>query len=344
MRIVVLGATGFLSSAVVDAALAAGHEVIAVSRGNKGEPPPNTTWLRADRNDVVSLSSAIAPYLDTIDSVIDCSGFAVEGAIAAAAVFKNVPHYVYVSSISAYRNWPPGPIQGEEDELAHPDDDLTQVGPMKAQSERILRAALGKRLLSVRAGIIIGPGDDTARMTTWLHRIATEEWVGVPAARSQPIAVIDVRDLASWMITAAEELVTGPLNATGPAGMCTFGEMLDACAAAVRSTGGHAARFANLHDAEMRAEGLKPWTDLPFVLPGDVAHTVWQVNTARARELAVPTRPIADSVADTWAWQVRANLTHPPVPAAVRELTARRAARELAAEAESAASATAAHV
>ena len=50
------------------------------------------------------------------------------------------------------------------------------------------------------------------------------------------------------------------------------------------------------------------------MLPGDVAHTVWQVDTARARELAVPVRPIADSVADTWAWQVKANLRHPPVP------------------------------
>jgi nucleoside-diphosphate-sugar epimerase len=336
MLIAVLGATGFLSSAVVDAALAAGHDVVAVSRGNKGEPPPGTTWVRADRDDVASLSAAMAPFLDRIDSVIDCSGFTVEGAIAAAAVFKNVPHYVYVSSISAYRNWPPGPIQGEDDELAHHDDDLTQYGPMKAESERILRAAVGKRLLAVRAGIIIGPGDDTYRLTTWLHRIATEEWVGVPAARSQAIAVIDVRDLASWMVTAAEELVIGPLNATGPEGMCTFGEMLEACADAVRSSGLPAARFANLHDAEMRAAGVRPWTDMPFVLPGDVAHTVWQVDTARARELAVPVRPISESVADTWAWQVRANLTHPPLPQVVRELTERRAAKELASAAEGA--------
>lgn len=336
MHIAVLGATGFLSSAVVDAALAAGHDVIAVSRGNQGEPPPGTTWVRADRNDVVSLSAAMAPFLDRIDSVIDCSGFSVAGAIAAAAVFKDVPHYVYVSSISAYRNWPPGPVRGEDDELCHAEDDLTQYGPMKAESERILRAAVGKRLLAVRAGIIIGPGDDTHRLTTWLHRIATEEWVGVPAARTQPIAVIDVRDLASWMVTAAEELVIGPLNATGPAGMCTFGEMLEACADAVRSTGRTPARFANLHDAELREAGVRPWTDMPFVLPGDVAHTVWQVDTTRARELAVPVRPIAASVADTWAWQVHANLRHPPVPEVVRALTERRAAKELAKEAEAA--------
>lgn len=334
MQIVVLGATGFLSSAVVDAALKAGHKVVAVSRGNRGEPPPGTTWVCADRDDVASLSAAMAPYLSEIDSVIDCSGFTVAGAIAAAAVFKSVPHYVYVSSISAYRNWPPGPIHGEDDDLMFPEDDLTQYGPMKAESERILRAALGKRLLAVRAGIIIGPGDDTGRLTTWLHRIATEEWVGVPAARTQPIAVIDVRDLATWMITAAEELVIGPINATGPAGMCTFGEMLDACADAVRSTGREPARFANLHDKELREAGVKPWTDMPFVLPGDVAHTVWQVDTTRARELALPIRPIGDSVADTWTWQVKANLRHPAIPAVVRELTERRAAREMATEAD----------
>ena len=153
MRIVVLGATGFLSSAVVDAALAAGHDVIAVSRGNQGEPPPGTTWVRADRADVASLSGAMAPYLDTIDSVIDCSGLHRARARSPRPRCSRASRTT--STCRASRptaTGRPGPIQGEDDELAHHDDDLSQYGPMKAESERILRAAVGKRLLAVRAG------------------------------------------------------------------------------------------------------------------------------------------------------------------------------------------------
>lgn len=330
MHIVVLGATGFLSGAVVRAALDAGHDVVAVSRGNQGEPPPGTTWVRADRDDVVSLAGALEPHLARIDSVLDCSGYTVAGAQAAAKVFAHVPHYIYVSSISAYRHWPPGPIHGEGDELFPIDADLTQYGPMKAESERVLRAVLGNRLLALRAGIIVGPRDDTHRLTTWLHRIATEKLVAVPAALSQPVAVVDVRDLAGWMVSAAEELVVGALNATGPLGMTTFGGLLDACVDAIRATGHTPARFVKVHDADMREAGVKPWSDMPFVLPGDLAHTVWQVDTTRARELALPVRPIGESVADTWSWQLTANLRHPPVPDVVAHLTQVTFAEQLA--------------
>ena len=51
MRIVALGGTGFLSSAVVEAAREAGHELVVVSRGQHGEPPAGLAWVRADRED-----------------------------------------------------------------------------------------------------------------------------------------------------------------------------------------------------------------------------------------------------------------------------------------------------
>jgi hypothetical protein len=47
-------------------------------------------------------------------------------------------------------------------------------------------------------------------------------------------------------------------------------------------------------------------------LPADVARTAWQVDTTRARQLGLPSRPVAESVADTWAWMQRSDRPAPP--------------------------------
>lgn len=322
MRLLALGSTGFLSGAVVEAALARGHEVVAVSRGLKGPTLPGAVAVHADRDVLADLDAALAPYVPTIDAVIDTCGQTVAGAEAAASVLGGVPHYTYVSSISAYAHWPPGPVLGEGDPTFGPDHDLTTYGPMKAQSERVLAAALGGRLLTVRAGLIVGPGDRTRRLTGWLHRIATQRRVAVPADLDQPIAVVDVRDLAGWMVDAAVAGHRGPVNATGPAGMTTFGGMLDACREAVAALGGVPAELVPVPDDVLAAAGVVPWTDLPFALPAEMAATAWHVGTSRARELGLPSRPIEDSVLAAWQWVADEGFEHPPVPEHVAALTA----------------------
>ena len=56
-------------------------------------------------------------------------------------------------------------------------------------------------------------------------------------------------------------------------------------------------------EAELLEAGVQPWVHLPLWLPAEVAATAWDVDTTRARELGLPSRPLRDSVADTWAWQ-----------------------------------------
>ncbi|HEY3544897.1 MAG TPA: NAD-dependent epimerase/dehydratase family protein, partial [Propionicimonas sp.] len=184
MRILVLGGTGFLSGAVVADALSRGHALTTITRGRRGEPPASVTSLHADRGSVEELGRATAGL--ALDAVIDTSGYTVDGARAAAQVFRGVPSYAFVSSISAYRDWPPGPVLSESDPTFPSDADLTDYGPMKAESERVLASALGDALLVARAGLIIGRGDRTRRLTSWLHRIATQERVVVPAHLEQP--------------------------------------------------------------------------------------------------------------------------------------------------------------
>jgi len=318
-----LGGTGFLSGATATEALARGHAVTAVTRGLRGEPPTGVTSLHADRDDAGALADAVTTLAP--DAVIDTCGYTVAGATAAAQALGDVPQYVYVSSVSAYRDWPPGPVRGESDPTFGPEADVAEYGPMKAESERVLGATLGDRLCSVRAGLIVGPGDRTRRLTSWLHRIATADRVVVPADLDQPMAFVDVRDLAAFLLDAAERPVSGPVNATGPVGMTTFGGMLGACVAAVRDQGGVPAELVPVPEADLLAAGVEPWRDLPFWLPRDVAVTAWQVDTTRARALGLATRPIEESVTDAWRWVQETGFDHPERPGA--EIEARLVAR-----------------
>ena len=50
-----------------------------------------------------------------------------------------------------------------------------------------------------------------------------------PGRPERRVRVIDVRDLAEWMIRMAESRQTGIFNASGAEDGLTMGEMLDTC-------------------------------------------------------------------------------------------------------------------
>jgi 2'-hydroxyisoflavone reductase len=306
MRLLVLGGTVFLGRHVVTAALDRGHDVATFTRGVSGDPPEGARALHGDRDDPAALAQALDGWVP--DLVVDTSGQTRAAARNAADVLGGVQGYAYVSSLNAYANWPPGPLGPEDDEPTWTTDD-DEYGPIKADSERILGAALRDRFLTARAGLLIGPFDPIHRLGWWLDRIARGGRVVVPDALDQPIAAVDARDLGGWLVEAVEQGFTGAVNVTGPAGMTTLGGLLELC----REVTGGDAEWVPVPEEELLAAGVEPWVHLPLWLPADVARTAWDVDTSRARALGLPSRPLAESVGDTWAWQ----RTHerPPVPA-----------------------------
>jgi 2'-hydroxyisoflavone reductase len=297
MRLLVLGGTRFLGRHVVTAALDRGHEVATFTRGVSGEPPAGVRALHGDRDDPEALPQALGEWAPEL--VVDTSGQTRAAARNAAAALGDVRGYAFVSSLNAYATWPPGPIGREDDEPTWGTDD-DEYGPIKAASERMLGNVLGDRFLSARAGLIVGPYDPLYRLGWWLDRIARGGRVVVPAeGRDQPIALVDARDLAGWLVDAVERGMSGAVNATGPAGMTTFGGLLETC----REATGSDAAWAPVPEADLLAAGVQPWQHLPLWLPAEEASTAWDVDTTRARALGLPTRPVRDSVADTWAWQ-----------------------------------------
>jgi nucleoside-diphosphate-sugar epimerase len=305
MRLLVLGGTTFLGRHVATAALERGHDVATFTRGVSGAPPEGARALHGDRNDPEAIPAALDGWAP--DLVVDTSCQSRDAARNAAAVLGDVRGYAFVSSLNAYRNWPPGPVGPEDDEPTWDTDD-DDYGPNKAFAERILGDVLGDRFLTARAGLILGPYDPIYRLGWWLDRIARGGRVVVPDALEQPIAFVDARDLAGWLVGMAEKGQGGGVNATGPNGMTTLGGLLDLC----RDITGSDAEWVPVSEEELLAAGVQEWVHLPLWLERNVARTAWDVDTTRARDLGLPSRPLRDSVADTWAWQQADE--RPPLP------------------------------
>ena len=306
MRLLVLGGTHFLGRHVVTAALERGHDVATFTRGVSGAPPEGARALRGDRDDPDALPAALDGWSPEL--VVDSSCQTRAAARNAAAVLSGARGYAFVSSLNAYAGWPPGPIGAEGDHPTWTTDD-DEYGPIKAFAEREIGAAVGDGFLTARAGLIVGPHDPIYRLGWWLDRISRGGRVVVPAeGMAQPIALVDARDLAAWLVGMAELGETGAVNATGPAGLTTLGGLLEIC----REVAGCDAEWVPVPEEELLAAGVEEWVHLPLWLKREVARTAWDVDTLRARELGLVTRPLEATVADTWAWMQTSERPAPP--------------------------------
>ena len=99
MRLLVLGGTRFLGRAIVEAALARGHEVTLFNRGQTNpELYPHVEQLRGDRD---GTSTALEGR--KWDAVVDVATFLPRAVLLSTDALRGrVQRYVFVSSISAY--------------------------------------------------------------------------------------------------------------------------------------------------------------------------------------------------------------------------------------------------
>ena len=74
MNILVIGGSGHVSGTVARTALAAGHAVWAITRGNR-PLPEGVTALKVDRHDMEAMAAAVAGQKMVWDLVVDCICF-----------------------------------------------------------------------------------------------------------------------------------------------------------------------------------------------------------------------------------------------------------------------------
>ncbi len=299
-KILILGGTAFLGPALVAAARAHGHTLTLFNRG-KTNPGrfPDLEQLRGDRDGHLEALAGRA-----WDVVIDDSGYVPRHVHDSATLLApNVGHYVFVSTISVYADLgKPVDEDAPVATLEHPTEQVTgeSYGALKAQCEAAAKAAMPGRVTVVRPGLIVGPDDPTDRFTYWPVRLARGGEVLAPGSTADPVAYIDVRDLAQWIVWhVVERRLVGTFNALGPATTLGVGAMLDACK---RGVGGDAA-LTWVDAGFLGKQGVRPWADLPVWLPpvGEDKYA-GLISRARAVKAGLTFRPTAETARDTLAW------------------------------------------
>jgi nucleoside-diphosphate-sugar epimerase len=225
----------------------------------------------------------------------------VAGALDALAA--RVPHWTFVSTISVYADHSvPGGSPDTLELLPAITEDVEQDSPEKYGGNKVaceqLVQARAKDALVIRPGLIIGPGDPSGRFSYWPERLAEGGDVLAPESPDRGTQAIDVRDLAAWIVSCAEQRRTGVYDASGP--VVRIGDLVAAVMAAV---GGEATVTWATADFLLERD-VNYWSgprSLPLWLPEDSrGMTSHDVSAAVAAGLT--TRPIGETAIDTLEW------------------------------------------
>jgi 2'-hydroxyisoflavone reductase len=290
VNVLLLGGPKFLGRALADAALDRGHELTFFNRGTtNAELYPDVERIVGDRDD------GLAPLrARSWDAVIDTCGYLPRVVRDSAETLAGCGLYCFVSSVSVYAEFAsPNDEESPVAELGDlPDHDVTDesYGALKALCEGVVRDVFDDRALVVRPGLIVGPHDPTGRFTYWPHRVARGGEVLAPAPPERRTQVIDVRDLATWMVALCERGTSGTYNAIHPG--VTMAELLDTCRAAAASE----ARVTWVDDAFLLAEGVGEWMELPLWIADPALAAADRVRVARAVDAGLTFRPLMETV------------------------------------------------
>lgn len=295
-RLLVLGGTGFIGPHIVEEAQRRGMQVTLFNRG-KTNPQlfPNVEKLHGDRNtDLTALKGR------SWDAVVDTSGyFPRQIRLALEALKGAIGQYVFISSVSVYKD-----LSRPLDEnaplatLADPTvEKITEdtYGGLKALCERAVQEGLPGHATLIRPGYIVGPRDQSDRFTYWPVRISRGGEVLAPGMATDPIQVIDGRDLGQWIVAMVEGGHAGVYNATGPKARFTIGELLTMC----KQVTGSDARFTWVSAAKLHAQKLEESMPI-WVPPAEIGMS--QVSSQRAQDKGLVYRPVLTTLTDTLAW------------------------------------------
>ena len=294
MNLAITGGTGFIGTHLVDAALAAGHRVKALTRRDQPERE-GVQWIAGDLSSrdalerLVRDADAIIHVAGTINAP-NAAGFEkgnVEGTLSmlAAATAGGVQRFVHVSSLAAR------------------EPKLSLYGASKCKAEELVMGS-GLDWAIVRPPAVYGPGD---RETLELFRMARLGVMLMPPKGH--ISVIHVDDLARLLLALAAP--TAPTSCLiepddGKPGGWSHREFALALAAsvgtkaAVISSPGILLRLAARADKLLRGDKAKLTTDRAAYF----SHRNWVVEPKRAApaELWRPQIPTEQGLKETAEW------------------------------------------
>jgi len=307
LDLLVLGGTGFIGPHLVRHAVARGHRVTIFTRGRRqADLPDGVVRLVGDRDGQLDALAG-----KRWDIVVDDSATRPEWVRQSTQLLEDqVGRYLFTSSTGVYYPY----LQRGADETwpvrlepTDPEDGSEAYGVAKARCEREVLQTFGDRGLVVRPTYIVGPGDTTDRFPYWPVRLQRGGDVLAPGRRDDPVQLVDVRDLAEFMLRLLEDGRGGVYNVAGPREPLTMPQFLEAARAAVNPD----ARLVWVDDyAFLEAHAIVDAVPWVMLKGNDLGHMSARNDKAVAAGLRF--RPLADTVRDTLAWW-------PTVPAERRD-------------------------
>ncbi|GAA3281850.1 sugar nucleotide-binding protein [Dactylosporangium vinaceum] len=279
MRMLIVGGTQFVGRHIVEAALAAGHEVTLLHRGKTGRQLyPQARHIIADRDgDLGEVAEG------SWDATIDVSAYRPEQVTRLAEVLET-GFYTFISTVSVYDD----PPAGYTEDARLRDDD--SYGGLKAACERVAQERFGRPLI-LRLPYVVGPYDHLVRFTWWVKRIAEGGEVLAPGRPEEPIQLIDARDLAAWALEMTARSRPGIFHPSGPAERLSFGDLLTAM------QDGTDATLTWVDPEFLLARGVGH-EDLPLWPAADEEAAVNRADPARAIAAGLTFRPLAQTIRD----------------------------------------------
>jgi len=305
MDLLILGGTAWLGGNLATTALERGHAVTCLARGQSGAVAAGATLVHADRKRPDAYAAVAGARWDAVIDVSRQPGHVARAALALSAV---TDVFVFVSSASVYADHAT-PGQAEDAALlpaleGDVMESMETYGEAKVACEHYVLGTFGaERSLIARSGLIGGPGDVSDRSGYWPWRFAKpahdDGSVLVPASGAAT-QLIDVRDLAAWLVDAGLGGVRGIFNVTGDT--VPLPDHLESA----RRVAEHHGRVVTADQAWLLAQEVQPWMgdrSLPLWLPMPEYAGFGARDSSAARAAGLVTRPLAETLADTLAWE-----------------------------------------
>jgi len=334
LRILILGGTGFLGPACTESALARGHKITHFNSGRTeerrqaiGRPslvPEGVEQLHGNRDpnktaaDRKNEGKADAPKdLDSPkglsqlvgrkwDAVIDTSGYFPRMVKASAELLaSSVKQYLFISTISVYKDFS-SPNMDETAPLSTLTDPTTEemgkdsanYGGGKALCEKAAEEAMPGRVTVLRPGFIVGPRDTSGRFLYWPVRASLGGVMIVPGEPADPIQIIDVRDLADWIVRCLERSIIGVYNVTGPAKPLSMKTMVES----VRTGTDSRVEFVWMDNHFLETHGVEDGQFPLYASPAGDSAGLHRVNCSRALARGLIFRPLPETARACLDW------------------------------------------